>query len=347
MAYMSASNGSLQPVFLAVMIFLLLLSTTSVALRLYRRISIFLVHKVGLDDYIILSGLVVTIGMEVMNTFYVSFGTGRHLADLPLQEILISTLKHWYVHQPVYPLSIGLIKFSILAQYYRIFAVDGFRKAVLGVGPFVFAYTIIVVFAFECHSKPWRAWDLTFLKGCNDLHAAMTLISDMTDFDCLYALIGNFLSGAFASVALIVRLNGLYKYSITKDVSYDAIQAILSNPLLKILFWSQIEVNVAIISASALSLRPLFANVFKSLSYVRYYSGLSNNVYGVYSTRSNHRRTLRLGTVEDIRLTLGIIRISIREERILLGPKANIMKTVVVETLHSLFFNQTYGNLKK
>ncbi|KAB8211094.1 hypothetical protein BDV34DRAFT_209261 [Aspergillus parasiticus] len=303
MAYMSASNGSLQPVFLAVMIFLLLLSTTSVALRLYRRIFIFLVHKVGLDDYIILSGLVVTIGMEVMNAFYVSFGTGRHLADLPLQEILISTLKHWYVHQPVYPLSIGLIKFSILAQYYRIFAVDGFRKAVLGVGPLMFAYTIIVVFAFECHSKPWRAWDLTFLKGCNDLHAAMTLISDMTDFDYLYALIGNFLSGAFASVALIVRLNGLYKYSITKDVSYDAIQ---------ILFWSQIEVNVAIISASALSLRPLFANVFKSLSYVRYYSGLSNNVYGVYSTRSNHRRTLRLGTVEAIRLTLGIIRISIR-----------------------------------
>ncbi|KAE8318329.1 hypothetical protein BDV41DRAFT_591041 [Aspergillus transmontanensis] len=342
MAYMSASNGSLQPVFLAVMIFLLLLSTTIVALRLYRRIFIFLVHKVGLDDYIILSGFVVTIGMEVMNAFYVSFGTGRHLADRPLQEILISTLKHWYVHQPVYPLSIGLIKFSILAQYYRIFAVDGFRKAVLGVGPFVFAYTIIVVFAFEYHSKPWRAWDLTFLKGCNDLQAAMTLISDMTDFDYLYALIDNFLSGAFASVALIVRLNGLYKYNITKDVSYDAIQ---------ILFWSQIEVNVAIISASALSLRPLFANVFKSLSYVRYYGGLSNNVYGVYSTRSNHRRTLRLGTnfyTVDVNIS-GENTATSRdgsEERILLEPKANIMKTVVVEMLHSLFITQTYGNLK-
>lgn len=74
MAYISASDGSLQPVFLAVMTFLLLLSTTSVLLRLYCRI--FLVHKVGLDDYLILSGLIVTIGMGVMNGFHISLGTG-------------------------------------------------------------------------------------------------------------------------------------------------------------------------------------------------------------------------------------------------------------------------------
>lgn len=74
MAYISASDGSLQPVFLAVMTFLLLLSTISVLLRLYCRI--FLVHKVGPDDYLILSGLIVTIGMGVMNGFHISFGTG-------------------------------------------------------------------------------------------------------------------------------------------------------------------------------------------------------------------------------------------------------------------------------
>ncbi|KAB8218869.1 hypothetical protein BDV33DRAFT_204914 [Aspergillus novoparasiticus] len=156
----------------------------------------------------------------------------------------------------------------------------------------------------------------------------------MTDFDYLYALIGNFLSGAFASVALIVRLNGLYKYNITQDVSYDAIQ---------ILFWSQIEVNVAIISASALSLRPLFANVFKSLSYVRYYGGLSNNVYGAYSQYNKNFYTVDVNISGENTATSR----DGSEERILLGPKANIMKTVVVETLHSLFITQTYGSLKK
>lgn len=70
----------------------------------------------------------------------------RHLTDLPLEKVLVPTLKHWYVYQLVYPLSVGMVKFSILAQYYRIFAVKKFRMATLGVGLFVFAYTIICVF---------------------------------------------------------------------------------------------------------------------------------------------------------------------------------------------------------
>lgn len=72
--YISASDGSLQPAFLTVMGILLLLSITSVALRLYCRV--FLVHKVGADDYLIMSGLMVTIGMAVMNVFHISYGTG-------------------------------------------------------------------------------------------------------------------------------------------------------------------------------------------------------------------------------------------------------------------------------
>ncbi|KAJ5369879.1 uncharacterized protein N7496_005971 [Penicillium cataractarum] len=362
MAYISASDGSLQPVFLAVMSFLLLLSTTSVLLRLYCRI--FLVHKVGPDDYLILSGLIVTIGMGIMNGFHISYGTGRHIADLPLDKILVPTLKHWYVYQLVYPLSIGLVKFSILAQYYRIFAVNRFRKCVIGVGLFVFAYTIIVVFvnAFECRSKPWRAWDPSFPEGCNDLHAtyfSTAGINILTDLIILviplpllmklnlhrrrkYALIAIFLSGTFASAASIVRLNGLYKYTVTKDVSYDAIQ---------ILFWSQIEVNVAIISASAPSLRPMFATIFKSSSYARSYgnayNGPSNNIYGAYGTRSQNRRTMRSGTVGAIELSsrddenYNGVEVNISgsnagngrhgsEERIL-GPNSNITKTVVVE----------------
>lgn len=63
-----------------------------------------------------------------------------------MEKVLVPTLKHWYVYQLVYPLSVGMVKFSILAQYYRIFAVKKFRMATLGVGLFVFAYTIICVF---------------------------------------------------------------------------------------------------------------------------------------------------------------------------------------------------------
>ncbi|CAI7638620.1 unnamed protein product [Penicillium bialowiezense] len=312
-AYISASNGSLQPAFLTIMILLLLLSCISVVLRVYCRA--FLVHKVGLDDYLIVVGLAITIGMGVMNGFHVSMGTGRHLTDLPLEKVLVPTLKHWYVYQLVYPLSVGMVKFSILAQYYRIFAVKKFRMATLGVGLFVFAYTIICVFvnAFECHSKPWRAWDPSFPKGCNNLpmtYFSTAGINILTDILILvmplpvlvnlnlhtrrkYALVAIFLTGAFASAASIVRLNALYKYTTTKDVSYDAIQ---------ILIWSQVEINVAIISASAPSLRPLFNNIFKDSSYARSYNkgrGASRTPYGGYGTgRSGTRRTLENGAFE-------------------------------------------------
>ncbi|KAJ5174025.1 uncharacterized protein N7500_001956 [Penicillium coprophilum] len=304
-----------------------------------------------------------------MNGFHVSLGTGRHLSELPLGEVLIPTLKHWYVYQLVYPLSVGMVKFSILAQYYRIFALKKFRKATMGVGLFVFAYTIICIFvnAFECHTKPWRAWDPSFPKGCNNL--SMTYFSTaginiLTDIVILImplplitklnlrtrrkyievtdALTAIFMTGTFASVASIIRLSALYKYTITKDVSYDAIQ---------ILIWSQVEVNVAIISASAPSLRPLFSNTFKGSSYARSYGqtprhGASwtphgndtatsqtlrpedNTGFGMWTNRDEDES----GPVDG----LGSRMASSHNDRnnsqeLILVPGSNIMKTVVIE----------------
>lgn len=68
------------------------------------------------------------------------------MKDLNLAVILVPTLKHWYAYQMVYPLTIGLVKFSILTQYYRIFEVKNFRIQVIAVGVFVMLYTIICVF---------------------------------------------------------------------------------------------------------------------------------------------------------------------------------------------------------
>ncbi|KAL2836199.1 hypothetical protein BJY01DRAFT_258755 [Aspergillus pseudoustus] len=370
MAYITASNGSLQPMFLIIMSLLLFLSSVTVSLRLYCRL--FRVHKVGLDDYLIVAALAVTIGMGIMNGFHIAMGSGRHLSDLApvLGKILVPTLKHWYAYQLVYPITVGLVKFSILSQYYRIFEVVNFRKQVIAVGIFVAVYTIVCIFvnAFECHSKPWRAWDPEFPKGCNSLPAtyfSTAAISIFTDLVILvmplpqlmklnlhrrrkYALIAIFLTGTFASAASIARLNALYKYTVTEDVSYDALQ---------ILLWSQIEVNVAIISASAPSLRPLFHRIFKGSSYGR--QRPSNSPYAGYGTygngESNFRRTLtgagthhgaieltsrddeayarnrpnvsrsastaRNGTVDDENSS----------QELILDQNANIMKTVVIE----------------
>ncbi|KAL2863122.1 uncharacterized protein BJX67DRAFT_267381 [Aspergillus lucknowensis] len=364
MAYITTGNGSLQPMFLIVMSILLFLSLVTVSLRLYCRL--FRVHKVGIDDYLIVAALAVTIGMGVMNGFHVAMGTGQHLVDLPLEKILVPTLKHWYVYQLIYPIAVGLVKFSILSQYYRIFEVKHFRLQVIVVGVFVLVYTVVCIFvnAFECHSKPWRAWDPSFPEGCNNLSAAYFSTAAITIFTDLvilvmplprlvklnlhrgrkYALIAIFLTGTFASAASIARLNALYKYTTTADVSYDAIQ---------ILLWSQIEVNVAIVSASAPSLRPLFHSVFKGSSYGK--RGTSNTPYAGYGIGDSHyRRTLPgAGTHGAIELTSrddepfsgrapGVVRSTSKagarvddgensSQELILDQHSNIMKTVVIE----------------
>ncbi|KAL4738093.1 hypothetical protein BDV11DRAFT_143208 [Aspergillus similis] len=367
MAYISASHGSLQPMFLIIMSILLFLSVITVTLRLFCRV--FRVHKTGIDDYLIVAATAVTIGMGIMNGFHVAIGTGQHLKYLDLSVVLVPTLKHWYAYQMVYPITVGLVKFSILTQYYRIFEVRNFRIQVIVVGVFVLIYTIVCIFvnAFECHSKPWRAWDPSFPEGCNNLPATYFSTAAITIFTDLvilimpmpqlmklnlhprkkYALVAIFLTGTFASAASIARLNALYKYTVTEDVSYDAIL---------ILLWTQIEVNVAIISASAPSLRPLFNRIFKGSSYDR--PRPSNSPYPGYGTyghgESHYRRTLTHGDnhgaieltsrdddaspaagVHGVTRSNSRARVLVNDESSsqehILDQNTNIVKTVVIE----------------
>lgn len=43
--------------------------------------------------------------------------------------------------------------------------------------------------AFECHSKPWRAWDPSFPAGCNNLNAAYYSTASISIFTDLVILV--------------------------------------------------------------------------------------------------------------------------------------------------------------
>ncbi|KAJ4360487.1 uncharacterized protein N0V89_001052 [Didymosphaeria variabile] len=234
---------------------------------------------------------------EDMSSTVIADNYRRRGSDLDLLVILEPTLKHWYAYQMVYPWSLFFVKASILALYHRIFTQTKFRRLVYAVTAFVSTYTIVVFFvnAFECPKNPSQAWSPTFPAGCNNLPAtyfSTASINILTDVMILlmpirafwqlqlhprkrWALLGVFLVGGIAAIASIVRLYALYVYTTTQDVAYDAIF---------ILLLSQIEVNVAIISASAPALRPLFNKTFMSTSYNRskygagYGSGMGSNL---------------------------------------------------------------------
>ncbi|KAH7065798.1 hypothetical protein BKA63DRAFT_608342 [Paraphoma chrysanthemicola] len=277
MEYITSKNRSRQPMFLGITGTLILLSTIAVSLRLYCRIRY--IGLVGVDDHFMLIALLIAIALVIMNGIHVSWGTGQHGADLDMAIILVPTLKHWYAYQLVYPLALFSVKASILALYHRIFPQKQFRWMIYFVAGFVTIYTVVVFFvnAFECRTYPSRAWSPSFPAGCNNLPAlyfSTASINILTDVAILvmplrafqqlhmqrrkkFALMGIFMIGGVAVLASIIRLYALWVYTTTKDVAYDAIF---------ILLLSQIEVNIAIISASAPALRPLIDKTFKSQS---------------------------------------------------------------------------------
>ncbi|RPA83998.1 hypothetical protein BJ508DRAFT_317650 [Ascobolus immersus RN42] len=243
-----------------------------VALRLYCRGKV--LGRIGSDDWLMVVALACTIALAIMNCFHVKHGTGTSQIYFDMKD-WIPTLKLWYWYQLQYLLSLAMVKFSILAFYLRLSKEKTFRYSVYAVMAVVGVYTVIMLFVniFECPGRVADAWGPNFPAGCNDLvivyywQASFNILTDIIilvlPFPTLrrlqvnqakkWALFGIFGVGSIAVIASIVRINALYIYQHSKDVPYDAIYLLL---------WSQIELNVAIISASAPALKPLFRSVF-------------------------------------------------------------------------------------
>ncbi|KAI5842478.1 hypothetical protein DFP73DRAFT_553761 [Morchella snyderi] len=299
------SGGSLGPLMLAVMFTLLPLSTVFMALRFYCRSVI--VKNVGSDDWIMLVAFIMAWGMGVTNYFHVYYGTGKHTVDLDYANIIIPTLKLWYVYQIQYLLVLFFLKASILSFYRRLSPARGYQIVIYIVSGVIVTYTFAMFFVnvFECPKDPSRAWAPTFPQGCNDLvvvYYVMASFNILSDIVILLlplpslmklqvnkrkrvALLLIFSCGSVAVVASIVRINALYKYQTAVltggDIPYIAIY---------ILLWSQIEVNVGIISASAPALKPLVRSIlggttFAESSYAQGgelgYSGNPSSRHGI------------------------------------------------------------------
>ncbi|KAF3935573.1 hypothetical protein ABW19_dt0203386 [Dactylella cylindrospora] len=300
-----------QPLFYGITFALLICSLATVSARFYCRIH--LIRKVGLDDWFILAGLILAWVLGILNYFHVSHGTGKHIETITF-DALIPTLKHWYVYQLIYPIVLCTIKLSILAFYKGISPQKGYQIAIWATVALVGAYTIAIVFVymFEC-PKPSMSWSVTFPTGCMNLsvlYYTSASINILTDILILVlpipvlmtlqiqkrkkiALVGIFFVGFIAVLASISRIWALWLYQNTKDVSYDAIF---------ILLFSNIEINLGIITASTPALRPLFKGVFKSSSYGRSYGygGRTNDRSGnILTGKARTDNGIPLGSFTD------------------------------------------------
>ncbi|KAF1972773.1 hypothetical protein BU23DRAFT_158273 [Bimuria novae-zelandiae CBS 107.79] len=267
------------------------LSTIVVLLRFYCRIWI--VKKLKSYDYLIIGAVVCTWGLCLINHFQVIYGTGSGAwpADLPppspefILHGVLGAAKAWYAYQIVYLLVPAFVKLSILVFYLTIATQRTFRTLVYASITFVavYSFTMILVNAFECPRKPslvfdpnifvmreqWHCFNLTALYFNQ---AALNIFSDLFILVLPLPILIKLHMPTFKricllivfSVGLLVPIAAGFRLWIL-SLWYDAPPDISRYYGGYILFWDAVELNTAIICASAPSLQPLFRRVFGEL----------------------------------------------------------------------------------
>ncbi|USP75186.1 hypothetical protein yc1106_02460 [Curvularia clavata] len=153
----------------------------TVALRIFARVKY--VHRVFVDDVLIVLAAVFTIALGAMSIVATNHGLGQHVWRLPLAT-LFDTLKSFildlFICQVLYAFAIALTKIAIIASYLRFIPNKSFHIAMyITLFPIVGLWiTGVFVTLFQC--RPLQAaWNFTINRTCIDyvsyLYASSTV----------------------------------------------------------------------------------------------------------------------------------------------------------------------------
>ncbi|KAI1371303.1 hypothetical protein F4677DRAFT_464403 [Hypoxylon crocopeplum] len=271
-------------------------STTLVALiavcaRLFVRIR--MIRSTGTDDYVMLAAMIISLsGMGVI-IVEVHYGAGRHVAYLD-PEVNKFGLKLNFISQPLYLVSISMVKMSIGLFLIRINSSIYYKRIVLGVILFLIAYTLacFATLMLQCSNLAilWDSsiqatcWSQSTLQGLSYANSTVNVTTDLffallpipmlwnvkiktrikISLFCVLGL------GIFASAASIVKTVYLTNYGKTGDVLWDSANLTI---------WNVVEANTGITAACLPCIKPMLKPIFGSS--LRYGSPRMNNGYNL------------------------------------------------------------------
>ncbi|KAL8904400.1 MAG: hypothetical protein Q9207_003296 [Kuettlingeria erythrocarpa] len=262
---------------IATSVALIVLTTAFVSLRLLsRRLS-----RAGFwwDDFYAVIALVFCVVSWSTMFVQIGHGYGRHIYTFGEDKSKNTRLwlRTLYVFEPLYHTSTTLAKYSILAFYYRIFAIPQFRRILWIIAAFVTCYVISVdlVCLFQC-TPVHSFWDVGVPGHCINIDrfflasGAVNVLLDFiifalpipllwrlrTSFNQKLVLTAIFTVAGFVVIVSIIRLIVLSRISET-DLTWNYINGGI---------WSATEPSVAVICACLPSLRPLFSSLLATLS---------------------------------------------------------------------------------
>ncbi|KUI73105.1 hypothetical protein VM1G_09143 [Cytospora mali] len=240
------------------------LAALAVTLRFYCRLRV--IHaKIGVDDWLMLGSLFLTLGLGIMLIAGGALhglaeptpeGWGKHDYFWVIDDAEIITEKViFWVFNMVQDLSFGLAKLSVLFFYRRIFSTPIFKGlnttlmvivSILSVG-FFFAYL------FRCGTNFWALWapleDL--IKYCytsTPMFYALGISDVITDVFVL--------SLPFFWVSLLISVSCLHTQELDPYENADGI-----GHLTTMMFWSMIEMGIAIVAGCLPTIWPLISKV--------------------------------------------------------------------------------------
>ncbi|KAL5604355.1 hypothetical protein BROUX41_002327 [Berkeleyomyces rouxiae] len=103
----------------------LTLSVLVVVCRIWSRY--FILHRMGLDDWLAILSLLAVVGEGVSMLYEVDYGMGRHIGTLNATD-LWKFQRSFYVTVVVYTAALLFLKMTFLVQYYRVLAVQEMWK---------------------------------------------------------------------------------------------------------------------------------------------------------------------------------------------------------------------------
>ncbi|KAK4150068.1 hypothetical protein C8A00DRAFT_37347 [Chaetomidium leptoderma] len=277
-----AGPGAIQAIS-AVMAVTTAIVALRVWIRFYRRIGM------GLDDWLIIAALVVLWGEYVDGYLSITEGgIGRHLAVLMMDDpnVLSKTMLYMYIGEILFFTTLALIKWSVLAMFYRIFPTRFMKWGYIILGSMTAAWWIAVMLVtiFQC-TPVHKMWDLAAEGTCinanvfyistngvpNIVTDVMILVLPMWEVYKLHvsrsqkiAIACSFLLGWIVVIFSIIKLKvmvDLYELGPTADITYH---------LPPLIIWVEVEPCMGIISASLPPLRPLLTMFLRK-------TGLSKN----------------------------------------------------------------------
>ncbi|KAH8892476.1 hypothetical protein GQ53DRAFT_604126, partial [Thozetella sp. PMI_491] len=249
---------------------LMAVTTLFVGLRVYIRHQI--THSLWWDDWTMLIALAFTIMTGIDMCIMVKFGGGSHIYTLANQTIKDYFLC-FYLSIVFYNAGLGVIKISLLLQYYRIFSHHMRRITLIAMGIIGMWCTALVLTSIFSCTPIEGFWNKDIEARCIPqipqwyINAAGNIATDLFIFALpipvlwklklplsqRLSLVGVFGIGFFTCTISVIRISFL---SLGDDTTYENVGPAI---------WSIAELSCGIIGSCLPTLRPVVVRLFPFL----------------------------------------------------------------------------------